>query len=362
MKKPNSLSNSIADFFTSICLFVVYLFLFGITLVALCAILVGDVSNLHSSVPLVCVLLSLGLSGRLTHLTIKKRRANRVEEYDRFTQNEKAKSILDNIDICLRLTNEATDVTLFVKWYDEILDGYKQLMELDKAEYKTSPSLSYYRYQDEFQWHLCDAIVRSKEHVISEMVSKYKHCKERKVRVADNFSSDIEEMKPRFSPDTAELAEEAVAEVRRAAGILTVEKKAPPHSASEDPFEKYGGVEAALLSIDLMDGEQFEHWCADLLRTIGFADVVVTKKSGDQGVDVLAKKDGIRYAIQCKCYSSDLGNGPVQEVNTGKVIYKCHVGVVLTNQHFTSGAKEAADATGVLLWDRDWITQQLKNK
>lgn len=118
-------------------------------------------------------------------------------------------------------------------------------------------------------------------------------------------------------------------------------------------------VEYELYRIDVMEGHEFEHWCADLLKKSGFTDVEVTKGSGDQGVDVIAVKDGIRYAIQCKCYSSDLGNKPVQEVHAGKVMYKCQVGVVMTNRHFTAGAKELADATGVLLWDRDKLEEML---
>ena len=55
--------------------------------------------------------------------------------------------------------------------------------------------------------------------------------------------------------------------------------------------------------IDNMDGHSFEYWCADLLRDNGFENVSVTQGSGDQGVDVLAEKDGVKYAIQCKCYS-----------------------------------------------------------
>lgn len=114
-------------------------------------------------------------------------------------------------------------------------------------------------------------------------------------------------------------------------------------------------IEYELEQIDSMEGHQFEYWCADLLRKIGFIDVEVTQGSGDQGVDIIAKKDGIKYAIQCKCYSSDLGNKPVQEVNTGKTIYHCQIGAVITNRHFTQGGQEAAEATSVLLWDRDWI-------
>lgn len=126
---------------------------------------------------------------------------------------------------------------------------------------------------------------------------------------------------------------------------------------------RYGGIDAELLSIDLMEGHEFEYWCASLLRKIGFSNVEVTQGSGDQGVDVLAEKDGIRYAIQCKCYSKDLGNKPVQEVNSGKMMpeYHCQIGVVMTNRYFTKGARDLADATGTLLWDRDWIKSHIQS-
>ncbi len=111
--------------------------------------------------------------------------------------------------------------------------------------------------------------------------------------------------------------------------------------------------------VDAMEGHEFEHFIANLLRKLGYQKVEVTPGSGDQGVDVLAEKDGVRYAIQCKCYSSDLGNTPIQEINTGKMVYHCHVGVVVTNRYFTQSAREAAKATGVLLWDRSKLTDLL---
>lgn len=122
-------------------------------------------------------------------------------------------------------------------------------------------------------------------------------------------------------------------------------------------YEKKFNDSASILIIDSMEGHDFEYWCASLLEKIGFTDVEVTRGSGDHGVDVLAEKDGIRYAIQCKCYSKDLGNSPVQEVSAGKMIpqYRCQIGAVMTNRYFTKGAQELAAATGTLLWDRDWI-------
>lgn len=133
-------------------------------------------------------------------------------------------------------------------------------------------------------------------------------------------------------------------------------------SFTEVLLDKSAKVKSELLTIDLMEGHQFEAWCADALKNSGFSQVSVTPGSGDQGVDVLAEKDGIKYAIQCKRYTTDLGNTPIQEVHSGKDFYHRHVGVVITNQHFTDGAKDLADATGTLLWDREWITNYLERK
>ena len=72
-----------------------------------------------------------------------------------------------------------------------------------------------------------------------------------------------------------------------------------------------------------MDGHIFEYFCAEVLSLNGFSDVEVTQGSRDQGVDIIAYKDDIKYGIQCKCYSSDIGNKAVQEVYAGKNFYNC---------------------------------------
>lgn len=122
----------------------------------------------------------------------------------------------------------------------------------------------------------------------------------------------------------------------------------------------WGDTNCLVVDFDQMDGHEFEYYCADILRKNGFKDVSVTPGSGDQGVDVLATKDGIKYAIQCKNYASPLGNTPVQEVNAGKVYYNCHVGVVMTNSVFTPGAVQLAEATGVLLWDGSKLEDMIR--
>ena len=123
-------------------------------------------------------------------------------------------------------------------------------------------------------------------------------------------------------------------------------------------YESYMTLEK---DFDNMEGHDFEYYCAGILRNNGFSAVEVTQGSGDHGIDILAEKDGITYAIQCKCYSSNIGNAAVQQAHSGKSIYKRDIAVVLTNQYFTSQAKEDASELGVKLWDRDKLNEMIKN-
>jgi hypothetical protein len=117
--------------------------------------------------------------------------------------------------------------------------------------------------------------------------------------------------------------------------------------------------------IDLIDnslsGFDFENLTKDLLENNGFQDILVTQSSGDYGADVIAYKDGIKYAIQCKKYSAKVGVKAVQEVIAARTMYKCHVGVVLTNNYFTPNAEELAEINGILLWDKDKLEELIDN-
>jgi len=108
-----------------------------------------------------------------------------------------------------------------------------------------------------------------------------------------------------------------------------------------------------LTKIDTMDGHSFEAYCAELLRKNSFLDVEVTKKSGDRGVDITCRKDDTRYAIQCKRFSSKVNRQAVQEIHAGKALYKCDVGVILTNSEFTNSAIEDASELGIELWGNE---------
>lgn len=136
---------------------------------------------------------------------------------------------------------------------------------------------------------------------------------------------------------------------------------AEPIECTSNYFETSLDTEVAKVDAMTINGWEFEKYTAELLLKNGFDKAETTPKSNDYGVDVIAEKDGIKYAIQCKCYSNKLNNKPVQEVLAGMAYYHAHVGVVFTNNYFTDNAKNLANANNVLLWDREKLKEFISN-
>lgn len=143
-----------------------------------------------------------------------------------------------------------------------------------------------------------------------------------------------------------------------------VENQSEPEiSDNISPDINVSRSELLLLKIDSVatSGSYFERIACKLLEANGYINVKNTQTSNDYGIDILAEKDGISYAIQCKCYSSSVGNKAVQEAYSGKGFYNCMVAVVFTNSKFTKRAIETAKATQVLLWDRTKLIEMIDN-
>lgn len=96
-----------------------------------------------------------------------------------------------------------------------------------------------------------------------------------------------------------------------------------------------------MAAIDEMSGVEFEEFVAAQLRTRGWA-VTHTAGAGDYGVDLVAQKDGVRMAIQCKRLAKAVGVAAVQQVVSGALHHGCNQTVVVTNQGFTKAAHRLA--------------------
>ena len=115
------------------------------------------------------------------------------------------------------------------------------------------------------------------------------------------------------------------------------------------------------VDINSMDGIEFENFIADLLTNNGYSNVHVTKASGDHGIDIIATNNGLKYGIQCKRYSSRVGNYAIHEAFSGAAFYDCDQAIVATNNTFTKSAIEEAKKIGVILWNGDKIHSLMNN-
>ncbi len=106
---------------------------------------------------------------------------------------------------------------------------------------------------------------------------------------------------------------------------------------------------------DVASGVGYEQFCAELLRKAGW-DARLTKASGDQGTDIIAERSGRRVVIQCKFYTSPVGNKAVQEVVAARLHERADKAVVVSNATYTKAARQLAGTTGVLLLHHDELT------
>lgn len=123
--------------------------------------------------------------------------------------------------------------------------------------------------------------------------------------------------------------------------------------------QKQRTINLKMEEIDVMDGHDFEYYTAEMLKYDGFKSVEVTRGSGDYGVDVIAYKDGHKWAFQCKRYSKNLGLKPIQEVYAGAKRYGADKAVVFTNVYFTPNAQSLANTLHVELWGRDKLADMI---
>lgn len=112
-------------------------------------------------------------------------------------------------------------------------------------------------------------------------------------------------------------------------------------------------------NVDIMAGEEFEEFCAYLLKRNGFKHIQLTQASGDQGIDLIGTKKGEQVGFQCKRYTGFVGNKAVQEVWAGQKYYQLDAGMVITNSEFSDSAIALAEQLGVTLIDRTRLRRMM---
>jgi len=104
-----------------------------------------------------------------------------------------------------------------------------------------------------------------------------------------------------------------------------------------------------------LSGIEFETYIGQILKENGY-DVAGTPATGDQGADLVAKKNGKTIIIQAKRHQNPVGNKAVQEVIGAISFYRGNEGWVITNSTFTPSAKALAQKGNVKLIDGNMLS------
>lgn len=108
-----------------------------------------------------------------------------------------------------------------------------------------------------------------------------------------------------------------------------------------------------------LTGTDFEKLIYRLATAMGYSTEWIGK-SGDQGGDLIANKNGERTLIQAKCYRDwSTGNGAVQQVVAAMKFYDCNKAVVITTSYFTPAAITLAKANKVDLIPKEKLQKML---
>jgi hypothetical protein len=106
-----------------------------------------------------------------------------------------------------------------------------------------------------------------------------------------------------------------------------------------------------LKDFDAMSGLEFEQWLIATIKQAGITTVLPTKRTGDQGADIIVQHNNVTIAIQAKCYRHSVGNDAIQQIHAAKAHYRADQAWAVTNARFTPAARRLANSTGVELVD-----------
>jgi HJR/Mrr/RecB family endonuclease len=110
-----------------------------------------------------------------------------------------------------------------------------------------------------------------------------------------------------------------------------------------------------------MRGTEFEHFLSRVFAALGY-HVQVTKRTGDQGADLIVAGKGARIAVQTKGYAGSVGNSAVQEIVAAMAFYRCTSCAVVTNSYFTCAARQLAQANKCRLVDGPQIRDLIEGR
>ena len=146
--------------------------------------------------------------------------------------------------------------------------------------------------------------------------------------------------------------------------LVSTVNKMSSKKPTEDPIAEEDEPESnpneawrdeALQVLQTMDFFGFERLCRRILRESGFADVEVTKKTGDKGIDGTGRLEiggifSLSVAFQCKRYKGSVGSSEIRDFR-GSLTTDIEKAVFITTGTFTQAAKDEAATPGKIRID-----------
>ncbi|MCH8004277.1 MAG: restriction endonuclease [Nanoarchaeota archaeon] len=129
-----------------------------------------------------------------------------------------------------------------------------------------------------------------------------------------------------------------------------------PHQIKEWKKVKYG-IKSNFMN---MSHFQFEEFIAKLFRKMGY-NAEVTKRTGDYGVDIIARGKGDKIAIQVKHnkIGNNVGNITIQKALGATYTINANKVIVITTSDFTRQAREQTRSAPIKLWNLMTLKQMV---
>lgn len=106
-----------------------------------------------------------------------------------------------------------------------------------------------------------------------------------------------------------------------------------------------------------LSGLRFELELARLFRALGW-DATPTRASGDGGVDIVAKRAGVKFIVQCKNHKLSTGPSVARELYGTLLASDAQRAILASVSGFTEGVNEFVEGKPIELIDLDWIIRE----
>jgi hypothetical protein len=169
----------------------------------------------------------------------------------------------------------------------------------------------------------------------TELIGQFYKITERKVSLLDDYGDENWKALPKeVDIILQKIADREGISIPQFHPILQCELKPFLTESFREYHEREQSRRIDKIEYSKMTGTDFEIYLIKMLKQYGFLEIRGTPSTGDQGADLIAKKNGKTIIIQAKRYEGPVGNKAVQEVASAVSYYGGDEGWVMTNSTY----------------------------